>query len=296
MALCRRLGIDSFIPRSYIEQVQILRLTESFAEMTDKARRHFSVGDDVIIDDHVIGSSPARRLNALGPVNALRHSTDHFGAAAAVAAAAARMASEPLKQALGWPTSTAGGAGASPAGSAAVGLGSRSDSRELPDGHRASGPAALPSGPSQLSRDMEALSLEGRRSGSSAALKDAGAAMLTGPLAVHDGAARATAWRHPDVPGTSSPPAPPADSVAGRTHTHDALASSTNAVPAWVPNGATPKPPDPVAFVSQIRGDLHEIVVAMQSCQQPYWHALIALGTCAGFAAGLSCALLFKRS
>ena len=51
--MCDALGVTTFVPRSYIEQVQLLHLTEEFSTITAKARAHFDVGDDVIIDDHV---------------------------------------------------------------------------------------------------------------------------------------------------------------------------------------------------------------------------------------------------
>lgn len=93
MDICSRLGIQNFVPRSYIEQVQMMQLTQDFAEITDKARQHFTTGDDSIIDDHVIGASPARRLmfNSLPH----RHSTDDSLLRAA-------MAQKPQRSIAGW--------------------------------------------------------------------------------------------------------------------------------------------------------------------------------------------------
>ena len=97
MSICARLGIQNFVPRSYIEQVQMMQLTQDFAEITDKARQHFTVGDDVIIDDHVIGASPARRLmfNSLPH----RHSTDD-------SLLSATMSQKPQRTITGWTAST----------------------------------------------------------------------------------------------------------------------------------------------------------------------------------------------
>lgn len=96
MAICSRLGIHNFVPRSYIEQVQMMQLTQDFAEITDKARQHFTTCEDSIIDDHVIGASPARRLmfNSLPH----RHSTDDSLLGAA-------MAQKPQRSITGWTSS-----------------------------------------------------------------------------------------------------------------------------------------------------------------------------------------------
>lgn len=95
MAICSRLGIQNFVPRSYIEQVQMMQLTQDFAEITDKARQHFTTGDDGIIDDHVIGASPARRLVFSSLPH--RHSTDDSLLALATA-------QKPHRSITGWPT------------------------------------------------------------------------------------------------------------------------------------------------------------------------------------------------
>lgn len=75
MDTCKELGIKTFVPRSYIEQVQILQLTDNFAQMTDKARRHFTVADGSAIDDHVT-SSPTRGVVRTPQCSPARHSVD----------------------------------------------------------------------------------------------------------------------------------------------------------------------------------------------------------------------------
>ena len=75
MDTCKELGIKAFVPRSYIEQVQILQLTDNFAQMTEKARRHFTVGDGSAMDDHVT-SSPTRGLLRTPQSSPSRHSVD----------------------------------------------------------------------------------------------------------------------------------------------------------------------------------------------------------------------------
>lgn len=134
--LCDALGVTTFVPRSYIEQVQLLQLTEEFSTITDKARAHFDVGDDVIIDDHVIGTSPARQLVAPNG-SLLRHSTDSSLRA---------LAMEPQRQTFGFRPSAQVG----PSGS---GTPKRS-------GTKSPQRAQIPLHGS-LSRDIQALSLEG---------------------------------------------------------------------------------------------------------------------------------------
>lgn len=75
MDTCNELGIKTFIPRSYIEQVQLEQLTDDFAQMTDKARRHFTVADGSVIDDHV-SSSPTSGLLHTPQCSPSRHSVD----------------------------------------------------------------------------------------------------------------------------------------------------------------------------------------------------------------------------
>lgn len=71
----------------------MMQLTQDFAEITDKARQHFTTGEDSIIDDHVIGASPARRLmfNSLPH----RHSTDDSLLGAAIT-------QKPQRSITGW--------------------------------------------------------------------------------------------------------------------------------------------------------------------------------------------------
>lgn len=86
------LGVHTFASRSYIELVQLLQLTQEFSTITDKARAHFAVGEDVIIDDHVIGTSPARKLVKRNS-SQMRHSAD---------AALCTSAPEPARQIFGF--------------------------------------------------------------------------------------------------------------------------------------------------------------------------------------------------
>jgi hypothetical protein len=152
--VCEELGVKSFIPRSYIEQVQLLQLTQEFAQITDKARAHFEVGDDVIIDDHLIGCSPARKLN-MGGGSLLRHSTDLSLRA---------LSMQPQRQAFGFPSVNL-------SGSAPV----ASDSAlQKP----------MPPCPGSLSRDLHALTM---------ASDHTNGVHTDRPLMVHDVAVRGSA-------------------------------------------------------------------------------------------------------
>ena len=141
------LGISSFLPRSYIEQVQLLQLTQEFATLTDKARQHFDMHDDgVIIDDHVIGASPARKLLHHSTAH-LRHSTDSPLRA---------VTSLPQRQVVGFKEPPA----ATSLGSPSLGLRDENDASlaAMAAARGLSAPA-----PGRISREVSALSI-GRRS------------------------------------------------------------------------------------------------------------------------------------
>lgn len=71
--VCEQLGITTFVPRSYIEQVQLLQLTDDFAQMTEKARRHFTVVEGSALNEH---ASPPRLLLRTPQPSPSRHSVD----------------------------------------------------------------------------------------------------------------------------------------------------------------------------------------------------------------------------
>ncbi|KAK9815690.1 hypothetical protein WJX72_008170 [[Myrmecia] bisecta] len=55
----KKLGLDgTYIARSYIEQVQLEKLTASFQNVTDDLKKRFIVEGESLLDESVIGSSP----------------------------------------------------------------------------------------------------------------------------------------------------------------------------------------------------------------------------------------------
>eukprot|EP00775_Hariotina_reticulata_P011482 gene11482-11626_t len=58
--MAQTLGLQNFIPRSYIEQVQLSKLTQDFQTFTDDVRRRFSMSSTgaTQVPDDVYGSSP----------------------------------------------------------------------------------------------------------------------------------------------------------------------------------------------------------------------------------------------
>jgi len=61
------LGLDgAYIPRSYIELVQLEKLTESFRAVTDDLRRRFAVGGEPLFDEDGVGTPPSVGRGGLG--------------------------------------------------------------------------------------------------------------------------------------------------------------------------------------------------------------------------------------
>ncbi len=64
----RKLGLDgTYIARSYIEQIQLAKLTASFQNVTADLRRRFVVDGEPLLDEHSLGASPrieSHRLNS----------------------------------------------------------------------------------------------------------------------------------------------------------------------------------------------------------------------------------------
>lgn len=55
----RKLGLDgTYIARSYIEQIQLAKLTASFQNVTADLRRRFVVDGEPLLDEHSLGASP----------------------------------------------------------------------------------------------------------------------------------------------------------------------------------------------------------------------------------------------
>jgi hypothetical protein len=66
--MARTLGMTEFIPRSYIEQVQLGQLTQEFQDFGDDVRKRFSVGSDALSFDEVgavLGTSPRGGLGLI---------------------------------------------------------------------------------------------------------------------------------------------------------------------------------------------------------------------------------------
>lgn len=55
----RKLGLEgTYIARSYIEQIQLAKLTASFQNVTADLRRRFVVDGEPLLDEHSLGASP----------------------------------------------------------------------------------------------------------------------------------------------------------------------------------------------------------------------------------------------
>ena len=66
------LGLEgSYSPRSYIEMVQLEKLTESFRTVTDDLRRRFAVGGEPLFDAEGLGTPPSAGGGSFGNGNAL---------------------------------------------------------------------------------------------------------------------------------------------------------------------------------------------------------------------------------
>lgn len=61
-ATAQAIAMDTFIPRSYIEQVQLEKLTHDFQSFTEDVKKRFSVnGESVLDESYMMGSSPVLR-------------------------------------------------------------------------------------------------------------------------------------------------------------------------------------------------------------------------------------------
>ncbi|GBF98882.1 phosphoribulokinase uridine kinase [Raphidocelis subcapitata] len=66
-AVAAALGMKDFIPRSYIEQVQLGRLTNEFQDFTDDVKKRFSVNGESLLDEgYLLGTSPYGGLSLMG--------------------------------------------------------------------------------------------------------------------------------------------------------------------------------------------------------------------------------------
>jgi hypothetical protein len=265
--LCDSLGIHNFIPRSYIEQVQLLRLTQEFATMTEQARKHFDVLDDsLIIDDHVIGASPARKLlhHSAGH---LRHSTN---------SSLHSMCSEPMRQMMGFKEG----------GSSSIDS-PRGVQRECNDKSLASAVASAARRPvprGAISREVQALNLEHGETPEDAS---------TGCLPRRGSESRL----HDSIPQRAEPSL----SAAGKSAWHGSQDRDNKKHPVpgfgWCPNG---KAPDPVTVAMDLRADLKAVTRELRAVGQVFMTSLLMGGAvtavAAGFALGVAVSLaLFRR-
>lgn len=267
MNICSRMGIQNFVPRSYIEQVQMMQLTQDFAEITDKARQHFTVGDDVIIDDHVIGASPARKLMFNSMPH--RHSTDDSLLGAA-------MAQKPQRTITGWTSS------------APVDAGLTSSSQSP----RKGAPAAQPRGPpSQLSLEINAAATASPRAVDGMRSHRSSGNLLD----------RTLLNKHAAPPAGTGAASPKAGTLNARSSRKQNSIDSVAQRPAWVkdpdfwvPNkGPTVDRHAELAVLQDLHctvqaavDELHAIAV------KTHGSSTVLLGTAAGFAAGVALTLL----
>ncbi|KAK9868977.1 hypothetical protein WJX84_000932 [Apatococcus fuscideae] len=75
----KKLGLEgTYIARSYIEQIQLAKLTASFQNVTADLRRRFVVDGEPLLDEHSLGASPRieshRRISGFSPQR-LSHTT-----------------------------------------------------------------------------------------------------------------------------------------------------------------------------------------------------------------------------
>ena len=318
MCICRAtiqriadaLGVRTFVSRSYIELVQLLRLTQEFANVSDKAREHF----DVIVDDHVIGSSPARKLVWNGAAH-LRHSAD---------ATLRTVTSEPQRTLVGFQPSREASAVDSPR--------ALPTPRDADDDSLLQAAASVRRAPSRtrLSREVDALDLDHSRDLPFEALPPASApaGASSGVNGVAAAAAAAVAssrghrrHAHADHAERSSspaehlrsgflPPRPETPSIrhpSGLSAVHSDAASALNGTsngtatqPAhaeksdstpWFWERRSGKPVDVAALAMDMRADLkaltHELRTAGRAMSCCTAAANVAAGAVAGFALGV---------
>eukprot|EP00892_Ulva_mutabilis_P001750 jgi/Ulvmu1/11576/UM079_0019.1 len=266
MSICSSLGIQNFMPRSYIEQVQMMKLTQDFAEITDKARQHFTVGDDVIIDDHVIGASPARRLvfNSMPH----RHSTDD-------SLLSATTAQKPHRTITGWTASA-------PVDS---GLGSSNQSP------RKGAPAQQRPTASQLSLELNAAAVASPREADLLRSRRS-----SGNLLDRTGFGKAPAMPAGVSVGSPQVAASNARS-ARRQHSIDSTAQRPSWVKDpefWVPNkGPNMERNAELAVLQKVHCSLEAAVLELHAIASTVQGSnTVMLGAAAGFAAGVALTLL----
>lgn len=97
-AVAKAFGLTDYIPRSYIEQVQLSKLTNDFQTLTDDMRKRFSVDGRSVLEE-IYGSSPSlgsflspvkglppsRSVGGMGRGLGGRYSNRHGGSSAAAA-------------------------------------------------------------------------------------------------------------------------------------------------------------------------------------------------------------------